>query len=68
MQGLSCVKCSLLFISIKKGIFKLATVPNRTITRLLEGILFICGRVASFAPERSEGANDATRATNKQYA
>ena len=24
--------------------------------------------VASFAPERSEGANDATRATNKQYA
>ena len=25
-------------------------------------------QVASFAPERSEGANDATRATNKQYA
>ena len=29
--------------------------------------LFVA-RVASFALERSEGANDATRATNKQYA
>ena len=29
--------------------------------------LFVA-RVASFASERSEGANDATRATNKQYA
>ena len=39
---------------------------NRTITRLLKGI-FICGTVASFAPEHSEGANDATRVANKQY-
>ena len=29
--------------------------------------LFVA-RVASFAPERSEGANDATRDTNKLYA
>ena len=32
---------------------------------LLSGIVAL---VASFAPERSEGANDATRGTNKLYA
>ena len=30
--------------------------------------VYLCPRVASFAPERSENANDATRDTNKLYA
>ena len=38
------------------------------ITRLWRAYCLFVARVASFAPERREGVNDATRATNKQYA
>ena len=34
----------------------------------LLGIKFICALAASFVPLRRSGANDAIRATNKQYA
>ena len=41
---------------------------NRTIHDLWREYSFFVARVATFAPERREGANDATRDTNKLYA
>ena len=41
---------------------------NRTIHDLWREYSFFVARVATFAPERREGANDATRDTNKLFA
>ena len=41
---------------------------NRTIYDFWRAYSFFVARVATFVPERSEGANDATRDTNKLFA
>ena len=41
---------------------------NRTVHDVWKAYSFFVAGVASFAPERSEGANDATGDTNKLYA
>ena len=53
-----------------KGVFLQLWLGNRTITRIFEGILFICGPSSIICARAERGCkiNDATRATNKQYA